>query len=810
MLNNTGEPNQYKTLKGLTTESDSLLSTGNANSWGNNYNLREWAIGMLANRKNFHKLKDNPDYSGQSEIYHSLFIHSDEVIKYINDNDNSIKDYEGAVAAQEIVIDVDCENDLAKALNITRDIVRKFASVYEVNLNCLRINFSGNKGFHIRIPAVLFGGFEASADLPSQIKSIVRILTDGFEAIDFSIYKTTGLIREVNTINGKSGLVSIPLSCNELFTLTIDEIKALAKSPRDFEYLDEDEMLPNEQLVALKNNDSSIAEVIDVEDGEVTEDRLGINELLTRPATEGNRHDSLVRIASHLIHYNVPTKTIYAVAELFNMQNNPPKDEKTVKKEVDGVIKQYKKIKGDFWSVSRNKGGRIVVDINHYQLVKFLESNGFAKLYLTNCYTYINSVDNRMKEKMSTEIKDFILDTVKTKNYQGLSNDFKDEILNTLIAGNNKYLGDKVFECVESREMELLKDTPELGRVFFKNCFVEITGSEIKARPYTELNGLIWEDQVLNADFDLVDDYNESMFRKFLWNISAHRQDRFDSLVSSIGYLLHGYKDMSKAKAIVFCDEKVSDDPNGRTGKSLASVAISKLKRSVRTDGKSIDFGSRFVYQQVERATQLLEFNDVRKSFDFESLFSIITDALNVEKKNGHKFSIDFKDSPKILISTNYTITGTGDSFTDRLFEVEFAPHYSAKHKPTDEFGCIFFDGWDKQEWDRFYNFMLWCEQFYLKNGLTTYEKVNLGIRKLMDNTAPEFLNFVEDQIIVGEEYDKNSTFFNFTIKYPDYLHLKQKTFTKWLSVYAESKGYEFQTRDSNGKGYFRLCNDTN
>ncbi|MBI2418845.1 MAG: hypothetical protein HYV28_13285, partial [Ignavibacteriales bacterium] len=583
----------------------------------NKCNLFEYAINGVSNRKYFYNENSIPDFLGQKEIYHSAFLHSSEIKEYADQNDGIIKGYAGCVAIREVVIDIDCGDNLEKAQKITQGIVRKIETLYEVDAKYLRVNFSGSKGFHIRIPSVLFGDFLPSEDLPVQIRAIVKEITARYEHVDYGIYGTTKLIREVNTINAKSGLVAVPLTAEEVNCLTIAEIKNRAKSPRLVEYIDDDELLPNDGLVALKNRFLTTDAVTETEDVDVKK-KIDAVEITEGGLPEGERHAGLVKLVSHFIHYNVPDKTIYAMAQLFNRNNNPPKDSAVVKGEVDGILKQYGKIKGNFWTVARNKKGYINVDVNHFQLIKFLESHGFAKLYLTNSFTYVKAVDNRIKEKMPQEIKDFILNSVKKDNQKGLSNDFRDEVMNELIAHNGKYLSDKLFECVESKEMELLKDTAKLGRVFFKNCFVEVTEDNIITRPYTELDGLIWDAQIIDNDFTIADDFEKSMFRKFLWNVSAEREDRFNSLVSSIGYLLHGYKNSSNAKAIVFCDEKISDDPNGRTGKSLASVAISKMKESVRMDGKTVNFNDRFVYQQVERSTQVLEFNDIRKSFDFE------------------------------------------------------------------------------------------------------------------------------------------------------------------------------------------------
>jgi hypothetical protein len=56
-----------------------------------------------------------------------------------------------------------------------------------------------------------------------------------------------------------------------------------------------------------------------------------------------------------------------------------------------------------------------------------------------------------------------------------------------------------------------------------------------------------------------------------------------------------------------------------------------------------------FPYQTVSSDCQVLAFDDVRKNFNFESLFSIITEGLTIEYKGRDAIKLPVKDSPKVL-----------------------------------------------------------------------------------------------------------------------------------------------------------------
>ena len=60
---------------------------------------------------------------------------------------------------------------------------------------------------------------------------------------------------------------------------------------------------------------------------------------------------------------------------------------------------------------------------------------------------------------------------------------------------------------------------------------------------------------------------------------------------STIGYMLHAYKNLSYCPAIILNDEVISDNPEGGTGKGLFINALSQMKKKlVVIDGKAFNF----------------------------------------------------------------------------------------------------------------------------------------------------------------------------------------------------------------------------
>ena len=185
---------------------------------------------------------------------------------------------------------------------------------------------------------------------------------------------------------------------------------------------------------------------------------------------------------------------------------------------------------------------------------------------------------------------------------------------------------------------------------------------------------------------------------------------------------------------------------------------------------------------------QVLVFDDVKRNFPFEDLFSIITEGLEIEYKGQGAIKLPVTKSPKIVITTNYTIKGEGGSFDARKFELELSSYFNSKFSPKDKFGHMFFDEWDSDEWSRFDNFMIQCIQYYLVNGLQNQNHKNLEERKYISETSQDFHEWTkEGHLEEGKRYYNSNSFDLFIEEYPDYRNkLTIKTFKKWIKKYCE------------------------
>lgn len=449
-----------------------------------------------------------------------------------------------------------------------------------------------------------------------------------------------------------------------------------------------------------------------------------------------------------------------------------------------------------FWY---KEGSKIKIDSQSF--ISQLAKLGYRKYFLGKEYIFVFIEKNIVEEVEAVHMKDHIRNYMKYSEREFEEGITSDKIMGKVINQAPTLFSRGNLEFLDTLENNFKRDTREESFIYFKNCYVKVTKDKYVSYDYSQLDGLIWKKKIIAKNFSISDE--ESDFKTFVLRICKGNLERFNSFMSAIGYLLSEYKDPAKAKAIIFMDEKIDDGSNGGCGKSLLGNALSQVRKSLRLGGKAFKF-DRFSFQSYEPGTNIIEFNDLSRSFPFEMLFTAITDNMAFEKKNKDETIVDFKHAPKILLSTNYTIKGVGESTLRRQFVLEFTDHYNIKHSPEDEFKRRFFDDWDDNDWNSFFNFMIKCIQYHLQNGLVDYERKNLNTKKLVESTSEEFVEFMEE-VEFGIKIDKKVLHQKFLEIYPDYKKLQQKTFTGWIKTYAKLKNYKYEDKKSDSERGFIL-----
>ena len=449
-----------------------------------------------------------------------------------------------------------------------------------------------------------------------------------------------------------------------------------------------------------------------------------------------------------------------------------------------------------FWEGS----GKIVPHL----LYRFLESKGFGKYFIDEKQTKSSEpIMVKINGNLVSEVNvGYLLETVKNYIAEYFSEDGDSgPVLDSLHKSTNLF-SDKNLKFLPTLKLEFISDTKDSACFFFRNGVMQVNESSMEIRRYDEFDACVWENSIMNHDFEPVGIEilrQKCNFHNFLMDITQvedneHALQRIKSLKSALGYLMHRYKDGTTTKAIILMDTYVDGQPNGGSGKTLAINGIGKVRKLSSIDGKKYDQREWFGLSSVEIGTDVILFDDVKQNFSFEELFPLITEGLYQRRKYKDHLFIPHEKSPKVAITTNYAINGDSSSHKRRKFEFEVSPTFSASYSPRDKYNQTFFNDWDAADWNLFYNTMFGCLQLFLNEGLIESEPININLTKFIYNTSEEFAEWCEDKIVTGIQYDKKELFNDFLKTYHDSkIVMKQREFTNWLREWGKYKSYEWK-----------------
>ena len=318
---------------------------------------------------------------------------------------------------------------------------------------------------------------------------------------------------------------------------------------------------------------------------------------------------------------------------------------------------------------------------------------------------------------------------------------------------------------------EIVREETEDGKAFY-----DIKVKEARSKVFGYLinsSRLHWRRELE----ELLEDKEQEERRAY---IDAHRftidsetltpkenLDQKQSLINkifAIGYMLHGFKDPSRAWAPMAMDWKIGDDGecNGRSGKSfLFSQVLPHFMQTVIIPGRNPKtLENPHLFDRVNRHTGMVLFDDCMKGIKMNGFYDIITGNMVVNPKNNQSYNIPFTESPKLAFTTNY-VPNDFDASTDaRMIYMVFSDYYhhisgdeqnnyERNWSIRDDFGkSLFGVDYTDDEWNADFNFLLQCEQFYLST-LATGDKIlppmdNIILRKKKQEISGNFEQWAE------------------------------------------------------------------
>ena len=184
-------------------------------------------------------------------------------------------------------------------------------------------------------------------------------------------------------------------------------------------------------------------------------------------------------------------------------------------------------------------------------------------------YVFVRVTNNLIDHTSEKEIKDFILDHLIQLDDTSVYNYLVDQ---------TRLFREEFLTLLSITDIYFIADTKDSAYLYYKNCAVQITKNEVKPIDYLDLGGYVLKDHIIDRNFKLCSD-QECDYKKFINNISGGGKQRVKSMESTIGFMLHGHKNLSYCPAVILNDEVISDNPEGGTGKGIFMNALSQMKK---------------------------------------------------------------------------------------------------------------------------------------------------------------------------------------------------------------------------------------
>jgi hypothetical protein len=418
--------------------------------------------------------------------------------------------------------------------------------------------------------------------------------------------------------------------------------------------------------------------------------------------------------------------------------------------------------------------------------------------------------------KDSNNVIDFF--NYKTEMVSFLENEINEPVTDAVrdkIARDNNNQIQQSYALLHSIKLKYYNDDKMRFGLPFNNGFQyfdELDKMTIKQKEYSEVNGFFTPHPIQKRTFEYTDEVGN--FEIFIQRISTgvknldlkEHYEIIKAFNSMIGYLCHNFKSFTESPCIILTDEGANDETrNGGRGKTIVGTAINEVTKTMQKGGNEFIGNYIHNFADLNESYNVYLLDDIPAGFNFNDLYTNITGGINIQPKGTKGTMIEFKDTPKFLITSNWLFRyDENDTSTNRRFiEYKIKPYYSISHTPKDEFKQTFFEDWDALEWNKFYSYIFRCVHSYLTDGLQriAYDKTEDNYRASFGSEVRESeMARIIDELINHKRQDS----FNVTEVLSVYNHFEnplrfEKLFThkntkKYIDIYLKNlKGMNYQ-----------------
>ncbi|HEY4148915.1 MAG TPA: primase-helicase family protein [Chitinophagaceae bacterium] len=263
--------------------------------------------------------------------------------------------------------------------------------------------------------------------------------------------------------------------------------------------------------------------------------------------------------------------------------------------------------------------------------------------------------------------------------------------------------------------------------------------------------------------------------------------------IFSIGYLLHRYKARNKAWFVWAMDNKINEDgkSHGGSGKSILFDMAMRIMmpKNFYMNGRNPKLTEDpHKYDGLTEHHRYVLIDDAHEYIKLDNFYTDITGDIKVNPKGKQPYSIPFKQSGKFAFTTNYTPREVGPSTERRMVYYVCSDYYHNKGEtddyrelrdPVTDLGMKLFDDFDHEQYNSFYNLMLYCLKFFLG----TEEKMRPAMENVNKRNLLSVMANLHDwaKVYYSEESGRLDVFGVREEAYDDYCRYNGKKVTPQL-----------------------------
>lgn len=242
----------------------------------------------------------------------------------------------------------------------------------QIPLELIAIYYSGCKGFHIIVPAEVFG-IKPEHDLNIKYKMIASYIRDNtvnYKTIDTRIYDRVRLFRMCNSINTKTNLYKVYVTYEFATKCNLNELRQYALRPKL-------KIGISEKPYVIPQAVNKLNEICNVQNNPIARRVIGdgnfemadcIKQMLTSDAKQGTRNNTCIALASALLQCGKTGEEVLdTLLEWNNTYNTAKLGTKEITSVVNSAVKEHNAGKAYGCSSIRELGYCIGANCKYYK-----------------------------------------------------------------------------------------------------------------------------------------------------------------------------------------------------------------------------------------------------------------------------------------------------------------------------------------------------------------------------------------------------------------------------------------------------------